>query len=177
MTKLSCRRGTCRRRFCIHAAPLPETDEYKKGQIWKLLRALYGLRWAPRLWQDFIAKLMMDIGAKRFCTDWSVYSYKGVYVLIHVDDILAVGQACEVRDLHSKLAETLNMKFDEPLRNEGDTGTMLGRKLTRTKTGYTMEGDRRTIDELVASIGLVAGTSSRTNAPGTPGEQIGKNME
>lgn len=81
--------------------------------VYRLLKALYGLRQAPRAWYSKLNKCMMEIGFERCPYETAVYSKKvGNNVLIiavYVDDILVIGS-------HSSLIKSfkkqMNGKFD-----------------------------------------------------------------
>ena len=68
---------------------IPPLDFYPHGGVlWKLRRALYGLRNAPRLWQDHF---------KRMKSDPNLYAHnsKKLYVLCYVDDLMVSARFCE----------------------------------------------------------------------------------
>ena len=66
----------------------------RPGEVWKLRKALYGLRVAPKLFQDHLTKMFGELGLKRSVTDPSVYFGKDasgkldVLIVNHVDDPL-----------------------------------------------------------------------------------------
>jgi hypothetical protein len=73
-----------------------------KGKVAKLLRGLYGLRQAPRLWQQKFKKGMIELGLHPLLTDDSVYiktwpipgsgGQKDLIIVVtHVDDMLVCG--------------------------------------------------------------------------------------
>ena len=59
-------------------------------EMWLLLKALYGLRRAPKLWAEHFRKILQKLGWKATHYDPSVYYHaeSGSLLLIHVDDIL-----------------------------------------------------------------------------------------
>ena len=59
----------------IRVIPAPEFYP-EDGVIWKLNRALYGLRHAPRLWQDHFASVMEKNNFKRMKSDPNLYVRK-----------------------------------------------------------------------------------------------------
>ena len=74
---------------------LPEMDkEAKSGnKVGLLLKALYGTRDAPKLWQEELKKTMEELGfessALHPCVFW--HQEMELFVIAHVDDLLAFG--------------------------------------------------------------------------------------
>jgi hypothetical protein len=84
---------------------LPENEEYflrppvgcpksKPGQYWRLLRSLYGLKRAPKLWYQMLSNHLKAMGLK--CCEHSQCLFTGVlipgeppiYIGIYIDDII-----------------------------------------------------------------------------------------
>ena len=65
----------------------------KDRVLWKLHKALYGLRTAPKQWQDHFALLLADLGAVRLKSDPNVYYFaeSGNYLMVYVDDLVLMG--------------------------------------------------------------------------------------
>ena len=61
--------------------------------LWKLKKAMYGLKAAPRAWQDHYAKTMEQLGATRLVSAHNIYRFleHNVFVMAYVDDLLFVG--------------------------------------------------------------------------------------
>ena len=73
---------------------IPPAEVNPNGdKLWKLLKAMYGLRSAPKAWQDHFAKIMATLGFRRLKSEPNVYvnSDTGVMVLSYVDDLLYSG--------------------------------------------------------------------------------------
>lgn len=75
---------------------LPEgcEDHCKKhgvGKTVRLLKGLYGLKQASRLWWLSIDKTLQEFGLKRCNYDTNVYVGDGLIVLLYVDDIIIFG--------------------------------------------------------------------------------------
>ena len=60
-----------------------------------LEKAIYGLRVAPKPWQDHFAEVLQrhryTIGQYEACVFYNDSEEEPLYALVHVDDILAVG--------------------------------------------------------------------------------------
>ena len=60
-----------------------------KMRCWRLLRALYGLRKSPRLWQQEATRVLGQLGFKTVYEDVCLMvSDDGILVIFYVDDIL-----------------------------------------------------------------------------------------
>ena len=74
---------------------LPEEDAKKKcGYVGKLLKAMYGTRGAPQVWQEMVRKTMMGLGFVPSAAFPCVYYHtkKNLKVVTHVDDFLCGGE-------------------------------------------------------------------------------------
>ena len=73
----------------------PPKEFYPNGGcLWKLKKAMYGLRQAPKLWQEHFAEVMTSkLGFRRCKSDPNLYRHESgkLYVLAYVDDLLVVG--------------------------------------------------------------------------------------
>ena len=87
------------------------------GVLWRLRRALYGLRNSPKLWQDHFASVMLTLGFQRLKADPNFYVKHSsrLYVLCYVDDLLVVGPPKEADWFMQTLAQHVLLK---------DTGTL-----------------------------------------------------
>eukprot|EP00438_Fugacium_kawagutii_P005573 Skav228719 [mRNA] locus=scaffold1830:163434:164903:- [translate_table: standard] len=112
---------------------IPPLEFYPQGGVlWKLRRALYGLRNAPRLWQDHFASVMQSNNFVRCKSDPNLYvhSTKKLYVLAYVDDLMVFGSDDDVKQLVTDLSKDLLVKQTGEL-TEGNTVTFLGRQIKR----------------------------------------------
>ena len=57
----------------------------------KLNKSLYGLREAPKLWHDHLAKALLRAGFKQSANDPGVFYGKGMALAVYVDDVLLFG--------------------------------------------------------------------------------------
>ena len=85
---------------------IPPGEFYPHGGVlWKLRRAMYGLKQSPKAWQLHFASVMADLGFKRLKSDANLYfhpEYK-VYLLCYVDDVLLFGAQAPCEHLFAKL--------------------------------------------------------------------------
>ena len=74
--------------------PMPPESLRRPGFLWRLHRALYGLREAPRLFQQHFAQVLRDCGFVRSLADPQFYWHETAeqvvdcVLSVHADDIL-----------------------------------------------------------------------------------------
>ena len=121
----------------VYVTPPPEY--YPNGDtLWKLKRAMYGLRTSPKAWQDHFAGQLQQCGLVRLKSDPNVYAdYKHkVYVLVYVDDVFFFGPSDHVHDKIKALQEKVLLKLTGELA-PGKSVTFLGRVLHHHGTHVT----------------------------------------
>jgi len=121
---------------------LPSGEEYflcppagcprsKPGQYWRLLRSLYGLKRAPKLWFEMLSGHLKSMGLK--CSNISPCLFTGVllpgqppiYVGIYVDNIIYFSASDDVeKQFESKLSTIGSVDF------MGQVSLFLGTKFT-----------------------------------------------
>ena len=98
---------------------------FEKGynKVCKLKKALYGLKQSPRLWYEFLSKILKAIGFITLPYDQGafVHPIKGVVILCHVDDFLALG---ENKAIMNSVLEEVSLKVK--LQALGEVSTFLG---------------------------------------------------
>src|ERR1700735_3308103 len=67
-----------------------EQSHDKERLVWKLRKALYGLRKSPLYWFMTILPMMKDLGFEEFGSDMCLFKHKenGALVVLYVDDLL-----------------------------------------------------------------------------------------
>ena len=88
---------------------------------------MYGLRQAPKLWQEHFAEVMTTkLGFRRCKSDPNLYCHESgrLYVLAYVDDLLVVGTDEMRKSFMSQLSEEVLLKetfLGRRLRHNGDS--------------------------------------------------------
>ncbi|KAJ5771802.1 hypothetical protein N7520_002331 [Penicillium odoratum] len=101
-----------------------------QGKCWKLLRALYGLRIAPRLWQRDAARVLRELGLQQVAEDPCVFVGDGIIVFFYVDDILIAGHHT-ARERAQQLERELEKNWQ--LTDQGDAEWFLGIRILRNR--------------------------------------------
>ena len=100
---------------------LPPVEYYPSGDIvWRLKRALYGLKSAPNRWQQHLAATLASKG------DPNLYFHakRKIYLLCYVDDLMLFGEQKAVADLAVDLQKELLLRVTGEL-SEGQEATFL----------------------------------------------------
>ena len=84
------------------------SEHYPGGNIlWRLLKATYGLKTAPKAWQDFVASVLKDLEITRCKSDSNLYYHKSsrVHLLLYGEDVLIFGKREAAQHLFDELAK------------------------------------------------------------------------
>jgi hypothetical protein len=100
-----------------------QTDS-KENVVWKLKRAMYGLKSAPKSWQEHLKEVLQEMGLQQMKSDSCLFSSadRQVYVIVYVDDLFIAG--------HTKV---MVIKIIAAVRQKALLGTplhYLGREVT-----------------------------------------------
>ena len=96
-----------------------------------LKKSLYGLREAPKLWADWLAKGLADVGFKPSDNDPGIFYGRGMVLVVYVDDVLLLGP--DESEMEKVLAELRANKFDLKIEKDGSDASydFLGINITR----------------------------------------------
>jgi len=167
---------------------LPESEEYflhpppgctgsKPGQYWRLLRSLYGLKHAPRLWYTMLSTHLHSMGLKQ--SEHSPYIFTGVlipgeppiFVGIYADDIIYFSAS----DVTEKQFEELLSTIDS-VDFMGQVSLFLGTEFTwihhddgNISVSLTQQSF---IETLLESLNITSTTISTFTTPYRSGKPI-----
>ena len=147
------------------------------GCLWKLKKATYGLRQAPKLCPEHFADAMISkLGFRRCKSDPNLYCHESgkLYVLAYVDDLLVVGTDEMRQEFMSRLSEEVLLK---------ETG-FLGRRLRHNGDSIDVRMSQTYIDAIldlygmknakpVATTGSVTIVKTVSDTPLSPEEDCG----
>ena len=96
---------------------LPPTTDRRPGHVWRLWRALYGLRRAPQYFQEHFAKKFLTIGYKRSVADPQLFVHPltGVLIVAHVDDLLITCPPMMKDEIKASLDTLFKVKWGDEL--------------------------------------------------------------
>jgi hypothetical protein len=121
---------------------VPPVEYYPgKDVLWRLHKALYGLRTSPKAWQEHFAQELQQMGLRRLLTDPNIYvdPVKQVYIIAYVDDIMCFGEKRHIETIISELQKRVLLKVTGHLV-PGESLNFLGRTLHHNGDGVTFNG-------------------------------------
>ena len=69
----------------------PQGYARSDGKVWRLKKALYGLRSSPRYWNFELHSWLVSQGYERSVADPCLYRQGGLFLVVYADDILRTG--------------------------------------------------------------------------------------
>ncbi len=163
----------------LHAAAARELyvqlPEEAGGGYARLLRALYGTRNAPALWESFAAAQLEALGFRRGRANSCVYVHarRGLRCLIHGDDFVFTGLRRDLEWVHRELARTILLKRVGILgpnveEDEVQELRVLNRVLRLDEHGVRYEADPRHAEILAA---MLSASTAPISTPGVRASQ------
>ena len=89
----------------LYAEP-PEESELNEDEVWKLHKAMYGYKKAPKLWHQHVVTILENLNFHSLLTDPSGFRNDDldINIFIHVDDGLQIGPNVELQRLIEHLS-------------------------------------------------------------------------
>jgi len=125
----------------VNAFPNSELDEeiyvelpdgYKlSGKVGRLLRALYGLRRSPLLWQKLLSSALTELGLQAGQEEPCLFLTDHLIVFFFVDDICYMFRACD-QAIADSFRDNLTSRFK--MRDLGDLKWFLGIRVVRDRS-------------------------------------------
>ena len=119
------------------------------GMLVRLLKALYGLRQAPRLWYQMIDAFLLSIGFRKSDIEPSLYIQSDILLLLYVDDMLVAykdsSKAREIKDLLQK---------EYKMQDLGEARRFLGLDIRRHCDGSYSINQTRYVDSILRRFGM-----------------------
>ena len=117
----------------------PPTEFYTpdSGVIWKLNKAIYGLRSSPKAWQAHLAETLQQLGLHRSTAEPNVYftTSRDCYILVYVDDLMFLGVDSTINKIFGAIQQHLMLRSTGTL-TPGNTVAFLGRNITNMGDHY-----------------------------------------
>ena len=139
----------------------PEPDEWydaglKEDEVWKLDKALYGYRKAPKLWHQHLVSVLESVNYHPLLTDRNCFrnDETNTNIFVHVDDGLMFGPKNEVLKLDELLSKQVLMRITGRMEKTSDKFYFLGRVIERTARGYSVEANAKYIRNVINVLGL-----------------------
>ncbi|KAL2886856.1 Retrovirus-related Pol polyprotein from transposon TNT 1-94 [Ceratocystis lukuohia] len=121
---------------------------FPKDHVLKLKKAVYGLRSAPKRWQETLNKRLVDIGFTPLKNDKTIFFNGTTWIAVYVDDMLVMSkEVSDTLDAISSLSNTLQ------LRDLGPVSSFLGIKVEHLPTALGIS-QKPKIEKLVEKMNL-----------------------
>ena len=139
----------------------PESDEWynaglNEDEVWKMNKALYGDRKAPKLWHQHLLSVLESLNYHPLLTDPSCFRNHetNTNIFVHVDDGLMFGPKSEVLKLVELLFKQVLLRITGRMEKTGDKIYFLVRVIERTTRGYSVEANPKYIRNVINVLGL-----------------------
>lgn len=134
---------------------LPDDDPRKEGgkNVGLLLKAMYGTRDAPAVWQRLVQRILGGLGFMASRTAACVYFHRQrrLKVVAHVDDFLVTGPRLELERFRKELQGEFEVDGDILgfCAGEVESAKFLGRTIRYTEAGFEWEADGKLVRSLL----------------------------
>ncbi|RMZ79296.1 hypothetical protein DV736_g6685, partial [Chaetothyriales sp. CBS 134916] len=156
----------------VNAFPNSELDEEvyielpdgfkQRGIIGRLLRALYGLRRSPLLWQKLLSKVLIELGLQQAAEEPCLFINDWLIVFFFVDDIVSMYRQS---DTEKAVQFTKQLTGHFQMRDLGDLRWFLGIRVARDR-------EKRLIwlsqDSYIENIAVRFALDKQKGYPSTP---------
>lgn len=136
-----------------------QPEMYAKGkQVCHLLKSIYGLKQASRLWNIKLCKVLKELGIEQSKTDPCIYydNTKKIYIAVWVDDLIIFSSQLEyTKELKEKLCKKLNMK------DLGRVKQCVGLNITRGKDTIMIDQEKY-IKEVLSRFNMTDCKTTKT---------------
>ncbi len=114
---------------------VPQGYPAPPGSVLRIAKSIYGLRQAPRCWNQMLQEFMLSQGMQQSETDLCLYFKPGkLWVVVWVDDFLVMG--CD-RPTTDAFKSAITAKFK--MRDLGAVETFLGMDVVRDRTARSLQ--------------------------------------
>ena len=120
----------------------PPVNLRRPGCIWRLKKALYGLRQSPRLFQEFLAEALGQPGWVRCVVEPQLWFHlrTGAMLTAHADDLMLATPPGAREEIMHNLESKMRIKWGECLKVgvKSEWVRFLGKEMRRTEAGYEL---------------------------------------
>ena len=161
-------------------------DPHRPSMVYRLHKAIYGLKQAARVWNDKINSTLVEMGFERLTSDYGIYVFKqgeskfisnklggiSMFIVLYVDDINIIGNNM---DAINKVKKRLRTKFD--MTDAGEAAFFLGIRIRRDRERQIMWLDQfKYIQDILKTFHLDDAKTRKThNTPFAANTHLIKN--
>ena len=112
----------------------------QQDKIWRLKKAMYGLRCSPKAWQDYLAEGLQILSFVRLKSEPNVYTNatRDNYIMVYVDDLLVLGDKTAV-DSTSRPSRSRSYSSASATSNLANPNNFLDETSTTSATTATLD--------------------------------------
>ena len=148
----------------------PEGHSTGQHKVCKLLRSLYGLKQAGRIWYQLLHSFLVDNGFRRCHKEYCIYIQKDngttTIIVVYVDDLTIASNSMDRINLIKK---TLSSRFD--MKDLGEVSYLLKIEIVRNRKKKTMTlSQHKYIEDLVQRFDMTDAPTHLT--PQVPNEKL-----
>ena len=146
----------------------PPRGEEPPGTLWRLLRAMPGLRGAGRYWQDHQGSIYTKEGYERFLGNPCVYYHRELRVkfINHGDDNFGIGTEANLAEYTRMMDENYDCSVGEVvgLADHLQKSCFFLKKEIKCipAKGWTIEGNPQHVQNLIVQLGLETAKTAPT---------------
>jgi Reverse transcriptase (RNA-dependent DNA polymerase). len=130
--------------------------------VWKLRKAIYGLRQSANAWNHTLHEFLIEMGFVQSVFDKCVYFRKGIHLALVVDDVLSF---CETTQIRDEFVRALNARF--PLSYSGPLTKFVGIEFVSKEDGSVVLHQQRHVDKILKAYNMEkCNTMDSPMAPG-----------
>ena len=126
----------------LYVVPLREFIQ-DSNIVWRLNKALYGLRTAPKLWQCHLGATLASLHLEQLKSDRCVWVGNNFAVLAYVDDLIVIGEQNASSNFIKQLSNIFDLKHVSVL-SQNQPLIFLGKKLVKNNDGSISISFQRT---------------------------------
>jgi len=128
-----------------------------KAYVLQLIKNLYGQKQAGRVWYHWMTERLLRMGFTQSAIDPCVFYYKGVVMLVYVDDTILLGPTREGIDT---VIQLLHSQFS--IEDEGEISDYLGVKITKNHNGTITLSQPHLIQSILLDLHLLNNKQATT---------------
>ncbi|KAG7594090.1 Retrotransposon gag domain [Arabidopsis thaliana x Arabidopsis arenosa] len=145
----------------VYMKPPPGLEDYNApGKVFKLKKAIYGLKQSPRAWYHKLSTTLLKRGFKKSEADNTLFTLPSkegiVVILVYVDDIIISGNdKVGIQETKTFLKSVFDIK------DLGELKYFLGIEVCRSKEGLFLSQRKYTLD-LLSQVGKLGAKPAKT---------------
>ena len=116
--------------------PPPELEQ-DPDVLWKLTRALYGIKISPKLWQQYLANKLEELGLRKNKVDPCIFASEQLVVMHHLDALLIVGDKSQQESFINQLSAYISLE-DTTKLDATTPLTFLGKTLEHNQKEHSI---------------------------------------